>query len=95
MEASRPPATLDPPSSSEKPSGPPISDGETVAVSLNLYAIDYSLDEDDTVPTRNDYVALETATADFFEKFMKDAYAASTQATLVSFETLLVTSIFR
>lgn len=93
--ASRPPASIDSPNASTEPTGSPTVEGETVAVSLDLFAINYTLQEDNSVPTRDDYVALEGVTADYFETYMMAAYEASTQATLVSFETLLVTSIFR
>ena len=51
-------------------------------MSLNLYAVDYDLEDDNTVPTRDDYVALEAATADFFEKFMKDNHYDPSASTL-------------
>jgi hypothetical protein len=94
--ASRPPASIDSPTTVTEPTEqPPIGEGEPVEVLLNLYAIDYTLQDDSSVPTRDDYVALEDVTAEFFEAYMMEAYESSTQSVLVDFETLLVTSVFR
>jgi hypothetical protein len=45
------------------------------------------------MPVRDDFLALEGVTADFLEQYMKNAYAESSQSTLVEFQTFLVTSI--
>lgn len=47
------------------------------------------------MPSRDEYIELESVTSDYFEEFMLRAYQVSTQATLARFETTLETSIFR
>jgi hypothetical protein len=45
------------------------------------------------MPIRDDFLALEEVTAEYFEEYMMGVYSASTQAKLISFDTVLVTSI--
>jgi hypothetical protein len=91
--AGRPPSPTSPSAPVTSPTRPPYS-GETIAVTLPLFAVDYTLAEERT-PSRDEYLELETVTSDYFEEYMLEAYSASTQATLVRFETNLQTSIFR
>lgn len=77
----------------EPSSAAPASGGDTIPVTLNVYAIDYVVSESATMPVRDDFLALEGVTADYFEKYMKGAYEESSQSTLVEFQTYLVTSI--
>ena len=84
--AARPPADV--PSPTIAP--PPTS---SISVTLDQYAIDYVLSDTVSTIVRNDFAALEEVTADYFEDYMMEAYSASTQAKLISFETVLATSI--
>lgn len=72
---------------------PPTGNGGSIAVALDLLAIDYVFSESATMPVRDDFLALEGVTADFFEQYMQDVFEDSTQTTLLEFQTFLVTSI--
>ena len=86
LTAARPPADIPSPT----PAPPPTS---SISVTLDQYAIDYVLEDTVNLPIRDDFLALEEVTSEYFEEYMMDAYSASTQAKLISFDTVLVTSI--
>jgi hypothetical protein len=97
LTAARPPEDISPTSeifpTLEPTSTNPASGGDTIPVTLNIFAIDYSLSESAAMPVRDDFLALEGVTADYFEQYMRDTYEESSQSTLVEFQTFLVTSI--
>jgi hypothetical protein len=86
LSADRPPAEIPSPT----PAPPPTS---SISVTLDSYAIDYILSDSTSMPIRDDFLALEEVTAEYFEEYMMGVYSASTQAKLISFDTVLVTSI--
>ncbi|KAG7358565.1 hypothetical protein IV203_015154 [Nitzschia inconspicua] len=92
----RPPAEI-PPSSvimpALNPTPSPASVGPTIPVTLNVYAIDYLFSQSAPMPVRDDFLALEGVTADYFEQYIRNAYKDSSQSTLLEFQTFLVTSI--
>ncbi|KAL3920339.1 MAG: hypothetical protein SGILL_003311, partial [Bacillariaceae sp.] len=72
------------------PAPPPTS---SISVTLDQYAIDYVLSDTVNLPIRDDFLALEEVTSEYFEEYMMEAYSASTQAKLISFDTVLWRSI--
>jgi hypothetical protein len=85
----------------EKPTSAPTptdgneNDNAYESMELQLYAIDYTLSRTDRRPVKIDLQELQTVTASYFKDYMIKAYEVSTQATLVDFTTVFVTSNFR
>lgn len=77
----------------QKPSVVGVSK-EVERVGMDTYAIDYTLSQAGTAPSKADFRELQTITESFFKKHMVDSYKASTQAELVDFTTSFVTAHF-
>lgn len=103
LSAARPPTVIPPsPNNSstgvpnkEQPSSVPNVDKKNLkSVALDLYALDYSLSQDDRTPIKVDFLELQALTQSFFKDYMMKEYEISTQAELVDFTTSFVTAHF-
>ena len=91
--AARPPSVVPGKNPTQKPSAVGVSKAVEL-VGMDTYAIDYTLSQAGTAPSKADFRELQSITENFFKKHMVDSYKASTQAELVDFTTSFVTAHF-
>lgn len=95
--AARPPSPIPPvsiPSHSPLSTSTPGVSSILQHVKVPQFALSYTL-VDNLMPSRDDYLEIETVTATFFSEYVQEALAEITEVTLVQFITTLETSKFQ